>query len=112
MEIRPTQSSVPKELFRLPLVHLSIESDPGQPNKSHHQTRLIVATMDDPYEDRVMPVEQTIPARPLEAGLMSDQGSFQPPVADFYSILNVSRTVSRLCHSSGPNAHDCNRLPQ
>ncbi|GJJ77190.1 DnaJ homolog subfamily C member 11 [Entomortierella parvispora] len=50
--------------------------------------------MDDPYEDRVMPVDQTIPAHPLEAGLMSDQGSFQPPVVDFYSILNVSRTAS------------------
>ena len=52
--------------------------------------------MDDPYEDRVMPVDQTIPSLPMESGLMNDLGSFQPPENDFYSILNVPRTVRQL----------------
>ncbi|KAG0054862.1 hypothetical protein BGZ83_010200 [Gryganskiella cystojenkinii] len=50
--------------------------------------------MDDPYEDRVMPVDQTIPSLPRESSLMDDLGSFQPPEKDFYSVLNVSRTAS------------------
>lgn len=69
----------------------SVPFDPSLP------TFTISIIMDDPYEDRSMPADTT--GRHIEQDdLLADLEDLKPSDVDYYSVLNLSKTVRKTAH--------------